>query len=369
MWADLGVKDPSNQDEILGGWFMWALRDAVNSAGYYSSGRFPSDFYNRLNREIDRACSDQSLDCYPDRETFFPPWRGEFIRPFFSFLGEGVWFFINFDGFNATPSASLGTSENLNLFYDLTRERLQDTDDYLKISGWAVDEETYVDIYVRDKEGELVSTKLEIIPSPDVYEYFSEQGDQIPNAAEARFELTTPCLKGCILEFVSGDTLEVKLPLKEGMNDRQLDNSVGFYFVIDSSELVTYLLPMQDRFNSYKIKVLDFIGKLYQRLTPFFLVISIFGFVYLSLRFFKEYHIRIRWVILTSMLLGIVPRLLIVALVSVTSWSAINTTYLASAYPLLLIFITLSLVWSFEDLIPRIKVKTETVGPIDDQSR
>jgi hypothetical protein len=114
--------------------------------------------------------------------------------------------------------------------------------------------------------------------------------------------------------------------------------------------LITDRLPFQDRYDHFKIKVLDIIGKIYQTITPIFLVISIIGYSYLCIRLFKKDCIMVRWVILTSMLLGIFARLLIVALVSVTSWSAINTTYLASAYPLLIIFITLTLIWCYEDL-------------------
>jgi hypothetical protein len=369
MWAQLGEKEEANKDEILGGWFMWALRDAVNSAGYYASGRFPAAYYQRLDDEIDAACSNKSLDCYPDRATFFPPWSDEFVRPFLSYLWRGGKFFVNFDGFNSTPSASHGTSENLNLFYDLTRERLQDTDDYLKVSGWAVDEDSKVDVYIRNKKGSLVGTKVEIIPSPDVYDYFVEQGTFIPNANEARFELTTPCLKGCFLEFVTDDTVEVKLPLKEDMSDRQLEMTEDIYFVIDSSRLISDRLPFQDSYNSFKVKVLDIIGQLYQTLTPFLLVISIIGYGYLCIRLFKKDYIMVRWVILTSMLLGSFARLLIVALVSVTSWSAINTTYLASAYPLLLIFITLNAIWCYEDLIlfEKEKAKAQTVTEAQNQ--
>ena len=44
---------------------MWALRDAVAAAGYYSSGKFPEEYYLRLAQEIDNACSKGRLDCYP----------------------------------------------------------------------------------------------------------------------------------------------------------------------------------------------------------------------------------------------------------------------------------------------------------------
>ena len=58
--------------EIAGGWFMWALRDAVAAAGFYQNGATAREFYLNLKREIDRACSQKKLSCMAERNTLLP---------------------------------------------------------------------------------------------------------------------------------------------------------------------------------------------------------------------------------------------------------------------------------------------------------
>lgn len=363
LWAELGEKDETNQEEILGGWFMWALRDAVSAAGYYSSGKFPAEYYNRLNREIDQACTEQKLDCFQDRATFFPPWRNEFIRPIFSYLLEGAKFFITFDGFNPLPSVTHGSIQNLRLFYDLTRSRLQNTGEILQVSGWAVSKDSIINIQIRNKQGDFVPSQIEVRPSPDVYEYLKDQGKASEYADEARFVLTTQCLKGCFLQFVSENKVKAHLALDQNTTGQQLQQESDFYYVIDDVTLITDQLPYQGWYDHRKIKLLRIIGDLYQFLSPIFFAASIPGYIYLSIRIFKKDILRIKWIILTCMLTAIGMRLLLIALISVTSWSAINTTYMASVDPFLLIFISLTLLWSMEDLIPRITTSSQFQTP------
>lgn len=47
----------------IGAHFMWLFRDAVASNGYYSRGRFPSDFYKQLADQLETACNDGKLKC------------------------------------------------------------------------------------------------------------------------------------------------------------------------------------------------------------------------------------------------------------------------------------------------------------------
>jgi hypothetical protein len=47
---------PETCGEIGGGWFVWALRDAVASKGYYKNGQTANEYYKRLAREINASC-------------------------------------------------------------------------------------------------------------------------------------------------------------------------------------------------------------------------------------------------------------------------------------------------------------------------
>jgi len=59
FFSEKAVNTPSG--EIAGGWFHWALRDAVQSVGYYSSGAKAKDYYKRLSDDINRAFADGRL--------------------------------------------------------------------------------------------------------------------------------------------------------------------------------------------------------------------------------------------------------------------------------------------------------------------
>lgn len=48
---------------ISNGYLLWALRDAVKEAGYYQSGRFPAEYYERATAEILSACDSGQLHC------------------------------------------------------------------------------------------------------------------------------------------------------------------------------------------------------------------------------------------------------------------------------------------------------------------
>jgi len=65
--------------EILSGWFMWALRDAVAEAGHYRDAREAQSFYKRLAAEIDEGCRRQPAECLPARQTMTPPWRNIYL--------------------------------------------------------------------------------------------------------------------------------------------------------------------------------------------------------------------------------------------------------------------------------------------------
>lgn len=67
-------------DEILSGWFVWALRDAVAAAGHHGSAREADAYYARLANEINTACARGAIPCREPRATLAPVWRGHYPR-------------------------------------------------------------------------------------------------------------------------------------------------------------------------------------------------------------------------------------------------------------------------------------------------
>jgi len=76
-----GCADTPNNcnDEILSGWFVWALRDAVGKAGHYSSAHAADAYYERLADEINDACENNAIPCHGPRNNMAPVWRHHYL--------------------------------------------------------------------------------------------------------------------------------------------------------------------------------------------------------------------------------------------------------------------------------------------------
>jgi len=99
MWANISsVLKFNNSNEIGGGWFMWAFRDAVEAAGYYKDGKSAVNYYKKLSNEIDMACKQKELDCFRKRKTMMAPFYKEQISPTIESTYKVVNYLLSFEG-------------------------------------------------------------------------------------------------------------------------------------------------------------------------------------------------------------------------------------------------------------------------------
>lgn len=121
---------PSEDREIAGGWFMWALRDAVVATGHAHSAREALDFYAQIAAEVNRAC-DAGLvgPVHPRHDSLVPPWRPEHTQRLRDGLVDYVEYFFLFRGFDAYAPPSHGSADVLMLFRDLARWPLAPSDE------------------------------------------------------------------------------------------------------------------------------------------------------------------------------------------------------------------------------------------------
>lgn len=81
FWRNVGCTQTRTEPcpEILSGWFMWALRDAVAHAGHYRDAPSAQAFYQRLAAEIDAGCQAKPQYCRRQRATLVPPWHKSYL--------------------------------------------------------------------------------------------------------------------------------------------------------------------------------------------------------------------------------------------------------------------------------------------------
>jgi hypothetical protein len=137
VWIPIGCKVLSVCDDISGGWFMWAFREAVAAAGYHTTAVSARDYYYRIANEINAACTQGNLDCGAKQASLMPPWRSEYLQPLIKTLTRAAVFMVRFEGFNAHSSPSEGNEESLTQFRDLTRGRLSPSNQFQIMGGVA----------------------------------------------------------------------------------------------------------------------------------------------------------------------------------------------------------------------------------------
>jgi len=74
-WSAAGCKIYGICNEIVAGWSLWALRDAVNSIGMYQSAETAHNFYSQIATELETACDNGRISCSsnPTGNLLYPP--------------------------------------------------------------------------------------------------------------------------------------------------------------------------------------------------------------------------------------------------------------------------------------------------------
>lgn len=122
-WARIGwenIDHLSAHQEIRGGWFQWALREAAELAGHYSDAATADAFWQRVAQEINAACDDGRLPGGPPRRGFVPPWHASLAAPLRASLANATRVIVTFSDFALTPPVDNGTDADRARFPRIT---------------------------------------------------------------------------------------------------------------------------------------------------------------------------------------------------------------------------------------------------------
>lgn len=127
IWQDIWKNLSPDNIDINGGGFVWAFREAVHWAGYYSSAEKSRDFYKRLETEIDNACERGMLECHPKRSGMMPPWDNRYLLPLGKIFLYSFYYATGFFDCNVghEPEKSNATEDLRELYQKVTLERIK----------------------------------------------------------------------------------------------------------------------------------------------------------------------------------------------------------------------------------------------------
>lgn len=110
--------------EIAGGWFVWALREAVQRSGFAPDAASALLFYRYMADEINAACDEGRIPAGPRRSGFFPKWQSGYTRKLGPAFLEYAGYFTTFAAASPRVSPSQGEPAELKFFEDITGERI-----------------------------------------------------------------------------------------------------------------------------------------------------------------------------------------------------------------------------------------------------
>lgn len=344
---------PQSCGDIAGGWFQWAIRDAVADRGYYRSPQTAADFYRQLTREIQAACRAGKLQCKPLPISMIPrisiaQWKQ---------LPRSV-----LDGFASVtlrtsplpdPSSS-GTladiaSDVAFLGSPLRAPSHNDIQTY-GIFGWYYGRNHHGWLSGKLASGDTMATwSINRIASPDLVSAFAD-----PDGAQRRFNIVASCQPPCIFSFVDESGASVELNLAEQAGHTPSFSLNGATLNIDHIEQT----PADESTTSTRSRFAAFwrtgMEKVYGHLLPWLLPLASIAVLVALLAAGFRRRVTPVLALASALWVLLVSRLVLLALVDISSFPAIIVPYLSPAYVLACITPIMSIAALYELLRSRL---------------
>lgn len=311
--------------DYAGGWFMWALRDAVAEKGYYSSPQVAADFYNQISMEIDSACKNGVIKCRAKLIPFIPSIPPESLQKIPSALYKSILLSVYDTPVAMTFGASTGSSDNIdkvNLFLGgIKIVPLDGGEPKIKINGWFYSPNgNWIGIHCNgDRLG--VFRKIERLYSPDISKYFNDK-----NADYQRFSMSVVNNDDCEIYSKNNNSdkiTSIKLvdladsSTRLGGDTLYIDNKSVSGIHFSTSLLWKSKIEKYYKFASPIIGILGFLS---------FLVVLGFFVV-------KKVKPSLLLIIVSLMWILYFVRIVLIVLIDISSFPAINYLYLSPILP------------------------------------
>jgi hypothetical protein len=336
-WKNSGCSIyPNTCGDFAGGWWQWAFRDAVMAAGYYTSPSSADNYYRRLNVEIRDACKKGVISCNKSVIPFMPnisssQWR-ELPETVFR-TAHAVLFLEQLDG---VPEISWGSLERLNQMRKFLR---MPTPNNLEvrttITGWFSDKAgSWIALSCPGSDGgKDQSIEIDRLSSTDVAVRLDDK-----TITNNRFSFTVPKMQQCKLSLREAGSLQIGVPgdLREITGSR----SLGFdtWLQIDSMDESSSDLTDSSLDESWATRAKPAQVKTYKFLLLTFTSLGLFAFiVFMVVSLLRRQRWKLSAILASSIWIMIASRILLLALVDVSSFPTITQLYLRPIYPLMVI--------------------------------
>lgn len=324
-WTTSGCQIyPETCGDYAGGWFAWALRDAVAHRGYYSDANTANDFYSQVIREIETACDQGSLACDSRQIPLLPRITTDAIDRSISSMQTALTFTLDQNAtFSAPPSTgSPEQSAALTAFLGAPKSTPAEGTASIWVSGW-YKPQSWIETVCKSEGATIQIPRL---ASPDLVSAFGDE-----NLMSSRFRVDVAQLLDCSLVQQSDDGLNATEVLWRDIVSGKSQISNGMVDSIDTFETTL----REDNLRDLKKVVTDNQARVLKLLFPLALISHLALLLVLISKPHYWSRVRIMALLAWAILILIGTRVLLISLINGTSFPAINESYLGPAIALM----------------------------------
>lgn len=339
-WSNHGANlIPTYPNEVAGGWFVWAFRDAVAAAGHHSSASAAREFYAQLATEVNAACNAGTLSCRAERASLAPELTIDRLPKLVAATWDALHYIGSMEPGWVTPARSEGDPADLIRWNQFIGPVVVDKSNEYMIGGWIVSmngEQPFI-AAVPDSPIRIIDLTTRV--GTDLVEYFNALGKN--GVGAVRFSMLVKCLTdGCAVSVMTEkgerQVIQIDQLVKRGDNQIVLSPPFAGRFDVLENNIKSNLSarPLEDQ----RLAISNYAVKLARIIIPILLFTASVGILMYLLRW--RHHQRSDWLFVLAVASGtaVIVRCIIIAFIDITSWRAINILYLGPAFGFCIIY-------------------------------
>lgn len=361
-----GYDRKPDDGEVEDGWFFWVLRESVVESGVYKTVNDIDNFYLKVTEEINAAIKDGKLEKQATMpSSLMPPWRKGNLGKLFAALGEEVGFILNYEDVEVKVEESVIDSkfQVYEDFKNITRNNAISPIKEIQISGWfaCIDTEDVV-LEVQDENGNTLHVFAMLKEDKILKDYINNRFG-INHSGKmnysAKFEVPRDS-KRFFVVAKNNDEILIKKEIENKTVNLEDNNCL-----LEIKKLVVLDKEIEEK-AEVATERLNGILNVYRNTGVLVFVVAMIIFVYYIIklvymlvkgRINDNIDLLNTVLILLGIILTVLVLMLGVAYNHIASCDSITYMYLSGAYPIVIMFWSVSIGKGIENLYIFIKNK------------
>lgn len=360
-WAGSGENE--KDWEVRDGWVFWIFRTALAQAGYYTDGETVNQVCLQIRDELEAAMDEGRLTRQATMpSTYMSPWREGYLGDLFGALGKAIAYTTTYDEMETLVYLYSEPDENggIPLFERMTGDKaVWYESDLVEMAGWYASYEGMegVTLQAEATDGTVLGT-AEFTESDDIAAYLAGQGIEAPGSEKCRFSLKLSVKdkpQTVYLKAYRNGTLLDSYELSEDLTRVESGAScLNLDWYWDVPERHGFLAKIH-----YKGVILNGVRQVYHYTGVAAAAAGALAYVALCVRMLKRRLQKVKdedgrdlsvWLALSALLASYFVLLGGISYSEISGWNAILYWYLSGAYPIMIAFEVLAVLFLVQEL-------------------